>query len=871
MLMTTIVTCATVAAASAATTAPVLARRCGDLSGFNLAAFRRPDSFFAPSAMWIWNDVLTTQRLSAQLRDMASVGMGAAMPLAEPKEFRPTWMPTRLAPEYLSPGFFDLIRQTVLESKRLGLRVWLYDEGGWPSGSVCGRLVREHPQFARRILQRSSARLKPGETATVPQEAIAAWLTQGAGVARRVDPGARVEASGDGAVLDVYAAPSRGSYPDLLNPEAVDTFIRTTHDAYFRAVGGAFGKTVVLFFTDEPQASATPWTAGLAESFRREYGYDIVDRLPAIFDPKTDEDRRVRIDYYDWWSRRFADVYLGKIQEWCHRHGVLSTGHLNGEDETMGAVKHGFGNLMRCMRRLDMPGIDTIWRQIWPGQDNGDFPKHASSVAHQEGRRWAMSESFAVYGSGLTPAQMKWVADYQLVRGITHFNLVGYPYSTSDWLAGGERPHFDGADPLHHWMPAFNAYAARLGYALSVGTPGARTALYFPMRDIWSGGEEAERAGKAFDRACRALLERTCDFDLIDDDALGSAATIVRDGSLVVGPMRYRSVVVPPCRWMPETSRARLSALAATGGRVLALNARPGAPLPDGATRGDLDAIEPLLDRCVDTDGRQPWLRATSRDTASGRLIFLTNEDASAHSCSVTLPSTSRPLRLDPLTGCVQRVESARRTERGWTFQAELPFAGSLLLFCPAKPRATAPDPGAPGEVIRSLEGPWTLRPVASVELTGAEVRWNRQDDAPARPAGLGDWSDALGPAFSGHAVYEAEFRCSAEEVRRCAWLDLGTVRYAADVEVNGRKAGSICWEPWAVSVAGLLRPGANRLRITVGNTLANQYLRNGALERWTPSQLGPYHPRALQFEPDSLPSGLWGPVTLRARRPGSG
>lgn len=864
MLMALALSLALADPASAGPAAPSLALSCGDMSSFRPAAFRSPDSFFAPSAMWIWNDALSADRLRKQLQDMKAVGLLTAMPLAEPEEFRPTWMPTRLKPDYLSPAFFDLIRQTVDECARLGMRVWLYDEGGWPSGSVCGRLVREHPQFARRVLQHNRTTLRAGEAAEVPADALAAWFTEPGGTARRVQAGQKLEAGESDALLDVYSAPARGTYTDLLNPDAVDTFLRMTHDAYYRAVGARFGTTVTMMFTDEPQASATPWTDGLADDFRKTYGYDLLERLPAIFEQNSDDDRRVRIDYYDWWSRRFADTYLGRIQNWCRQHGIVSTGHLNGEDETMGAVKYGFGHLMRCMRRLDVPGVDVIWRQLWPGQANSDFPKHASSVAHQEGRRWAMSESFAVYGSGLTPEQMKWVTDYQLVRGITHFDLVGYPYSTSDWLAGGERPHFDVTDPLHRWMHIYNAYAARMGYALSTGHSGARTALYFPIRDIWCGGEEADRAGAAFDRLCRKLLEIQCDFDLVDDDVLERAETVASAGALAVGEMRYAAIVVPPCRWMPAKSRVRLTELSRSGGHVLAVAPIAGDPLPEGAIPCTASELEMRLVRCVQTPEPQPWLRAMTRETGSGRLVFLTNEDVAPHACKITIASPSRPVQLDAVTGLALPIDGVRRRGSDWEVDIELPFAGSLLLYLPTRPTKLAARVGRPGEVFRALDGSWTLRPGASVELTGTEVRWARHDGSPALPAALGDWSKLLGEAFSGHAVYETEIACTAEEARQAAWLDLGSVKAAAEVEVNGRRAGSVCWAPWIVPVKGFLRPGVNRLRITVGNTLANQYLKTRALDRWKPNQLGPYHPRALQFEPDSLPSGLWGPVTLR-------
>lgn len=44
-------------------------------------------------------------------------------------------------------------------------------------------------------------------------------------------------------------APAAG---DLLNPQAVDCFIRLTHERYYAHLHEYFGKTVVAMFTDEP-------------------------------------------------------------------------------------------------------------------------------------------------------------------------------------------------------------------------------------------------------------------------------------------------------------------------------------------------------------------------------------------------------------------------------------------------------------------------------------------------------------------------------------------------------------------------------------------------------------------------------------------
>jgi hypothetical protein len=837
-----------------------------DLSRFRLAAFRSPDSFFRPGYMWVWNDRLTEEALRTQLEDMAAHGAPSVLPLPEPKDFRPAWMPTRLEPDYLTEDFMRMVKVTAREARRLGMRLWLYDEGGWPSGSVCGRLVREHPDLARQQLVRQETPLEAGQQVTVPPDCLAAFVSRPGETPRRVEPGKPAHGEGKGSRLLVFAVQRGGSLPDLLNPRATREFLRMTHDTYRDAIGEYFGTTVPLVFTDEPGLTVPPWTDGLAAEFRARYGYDLVERMPSLFEGDARSDMQTRIDYFDWWSRRFAEAYLGQIRSWCAASGIMSGGHLNGEDETLGALKNGFGNLMRALREMDVPGVDTIWRQIWPGKENHVFPKYASSVAHQEGRPWALTESYAVYGSGLTPEQMKWVVDYQMVRGVNLVDMVGYPLSTADWLSGGERPHFDPDNPLWRYLPAFHGYVGRMSYLLSLGAPAARVAVYWPMRDVWARGPHVEEVAAANDRLAHCLLATQRDFDFIDDDVLERAATRVADGKLLVGPMAYDTVCVSRTEWMPEGSRRRLEELAESGGTVLWVDPPDPRLATPGASSVSLADLPGRVQATVEIVGGCGDVRACARRAANGTLYFLTNEAAAPVTLRLRLPDRRRPVRLDPETGRSYRVAASPGPNGTQELTAGLPFAGSLVLWSGDSVGRPLADPGEPGEVVQRLNDGWTCAPVRSFELGEHRLTVREGGRAPATVA-LGDWRPVLGDAFSGEAAYEVRFTCTRDTATRARWLDLGQVRHACEAELNGRPLGVRLWQPTALSVRGILRPGANTLRIVVANTLANQYVHNKVIERWKPNQLGPYHPIALRFEPESLPSGLYGPVVLRGSR----
>ncbi|MFZ1012410.1 MAG: glycosylhydrolase-like jelly roll fold domain-containing protein, partial [Terracidiphilus sp.] len=152
----------------------------------------------------------------------------------------------------------------------------------------------------------------------------------------------------------------------------------------------------------------------------------------------------------------------------------------------------------------------------------------------------------------------------------------------------------------------------------------------------------------------------------------------------------------------------------------------------------------------------------------------------------------------------------------------------------------------------------------------------------------LVSWSDdAKTQFFSGTGTYERTVEIRREQFAPGArfLLDFGTasteplpassehsmrayldppVREAAEVFVNGKRAGVIWRPPYRADVTALLRPGSNDLRIVVGNTAINE-LAGQALPdyrllwarygmRFVPQDMKDLHP---------LPSGVLGPVKL--------
>jgi len=91
-----------------------------------------------------------------------------------------------------------------------------------------------------------------------------------------------------------------------------------------------------------------------------------------------------------------------------------------------------------------------------------------------------------------------------------------------------------------------------------------------------------------------------------------------------------------------------------------------------------------------------------------------------------------------------------------------------------------------------------------------------------ATPFALQAWTKTPLANFSGTAIYEKSFTLPEAYRGKKLVLDLGRVSSVAEVEVNGRQAGTLVWSPYKLDIAEFVRPGENHLKIRLTNTEAN-------------------------------------------------
>lgn len=100
-----------------------------------------------PGIFWYWNADPTPNGIRRQLTQIRAAGFRSVYLHPMPDNFRKSDFKSGMKMRYLGRKFFRLARTAVDECRRLGLRFMIYDEGGWPSGTANGELVKRRPEF----------------------------------------------------------------------------------------------------------------------------------------------------------------------------------------------------------------------------------------------------------------------------------------------------------------------------------------------------------------------------------------------------------------------------------------------------------------------------------------------------------------------------------------------------------------------------------------------------------------------------------------------------------------------------------------------------------------------------------------------------
>ncbi len=513
----------------------------------------------------------------------------------------------------------------IREYIKRGMKVWLYDENGYPSGTAGGYITENNPEFIakglycydywRKIYGPSKYRADvPGDklwkAVLLPAEGgdpidVTHCLNKNGVLYIDVPEGTyylfmmSIRRLFDGThATESYSEPR--NYISLSDKKATEAFIACTHEKYRERLGDKFGDGILAMFTDEPSLISwhirqgvfpiLPWLDSYPEAFEKKYGYPFVNACVAVALNRGNDTVKRRCDFWEFIADTVSENYFGAIGDWCHKNGLKSSGHML-EEERLQAHVINYGSFYRSMKKFDWPGIDQLQTEPAPLMDDSIIPiaRFIASFADISGEHEVFTEFSAHYvgerGEVAGPECYYSSVNWHLAMGCNNFT------SYYSWKGITDKQQYD-----------FNRYTARSGYLLRQGKRDSRVAVFYPEASMWASytpstvpraidsSEGTLALDNTFVKCSWELLHRQMDFDYIDRALLCEAE--IKNGSLIYRDREYKAIVMP-CVSVLETDAAeKLIKLSKAGIKVIFAEKLPTLCREDGGHKAIFDKIK---------------------------------------------------------------------------------------------------------------------------------------------------------------------------------------------------------------------------------------------------------------------------------------
>ena len=495
---------------------------------------------------WSWNDELDEQGLVDQVEWMNDNGVGGFFMHAR----------GGLKTEYLGEKWFSCIKACSEKAEELGMEAYAYDENGWPSGFVGGKLLDDIENHDRYLTYNIGA---------YDEKALVSYDMSGDALRRVTSPCENC--------LNVYQHYA-ASTADILNPEVVDKFIAMTHEEYKKR------DTYSLkgFFTDEPQYYrwGTSYTKVLAPYFAENYNEDLLDGLGLLFVEKEGY-RAFRYKYWKAMQSLMLENFGKKVYDWCDERGYKLTGHYV-EESTMGGQMWCCAGAMPFYEYEHIPGIDWLGRVA----NKSIAGTQVASVAAQLGKKQILTETYGCCGWDVTPQELKEIAECQYVDGVNLMCQHLLPYTEHGQRKRDYPAHYSNTNPwVRKNFKEFNDYFSVLGKMIAESEALVNVAMLHPIRSTYFNykrdgvvGHGIQELEDALMSAEYALAWKQIPHHYLDETILAKYGK-VEGAQLIVGKCAYDYIVLPKIYTMDKTTEALLRQFVQAGGKVLMLDEKP--------------------------------------------------------------------------------------------------------------------------------------------------------------------------------------------------------------------------------------------------------------------------------------------------------
>lgn len=582
----------------------------------NLTEFQSPSMEYRPIPLWFWNNAtIEAPKALEQFRQMIDKdGYGGCAILPFGQAF---------SPEYLSMDYLNLYGSIIEEARKKGAQMSIYDEYGFPSGSMGAingdgvpRFMKKYPDATVHRLDKEEYDVQSGRefVSRLPEGKLMAVVAMEQNTKKIISLKKFLKEdntlswnvpSGAWKVLCFTCVKDGDPNVDYLDPEAVHLFTQEVHQRYADRFGDAFGSVITETFFDEPtmyRAQGRMWTPGFNEKFEKEYGFSPELLYPALWYDIGKETASARNYLFGFRSKLYSEGFMKGVAEWAERNHIAATGHQD-QEEIANPVSVS-GDLMLCMKHQQIPGID----KIGGNRPAERFYKVVSSAAYNWDKTQVMSETYGAMGN-IPVEELYSIAMDQYTKGVNRLIPHAVWYNDRDVTF---LPELSYRNPLYnHALPEFNRFLARLNYLLRpAGRHVADIAMLYPIQSLqaehyldgakgfYEGGVDIPHTD--YPQVSTILTDTLCrDFTYLHPEIVDSRC-MVENGRLVMqntlNREQYDIVIIPGMKTIAWSHLKKLKKFRSQGGTVIFTSQLPSCSVEPGKTELVKKGVKELFD-----------------------------------------------------------------------------------------------------------------------------------------------------------------------------------------------------------------------------------------------------------------------------------
>ncbi|MHA1368687.1 MAG: hypothetical protein ACTSWN_08210 [Promethearchaeota archaeon] len=563
-----------------------------DIKGI-IAGFKDPANIYLPQYFWFLNHELKTPVLKAQLSLMKEAGAGGAVLHARTGRITP----------YMGQPWLDCIADIIGHGHDIGMKIWLYDEDGFPSGYAGGKTVEPDVKnySANFIVLLDEFELECGERLSVSIEfENESSEFYGAVAVEAKDNGYEYQLINyPKGVIDIssfydrqgkkleWIAPDTGFIwlvlifarewnpraPNLLSKDAMHVFIKETHEKYAkhlkdRGMQHLFSNTILGIFTDEPGLMyclgdkswrrIVPYSREMDREYKQRFSITLLDGLPAVFYTLDNRDPSFRLNFWEVVGDLYQNAFFKSCRLWCEKNGIAFIGHVANEGNLYNQVRDQV-DFFKGASQMHFGCCDQLGELFRPefekkytlaNCDNMVAPRLAASAARIYNLPRVSSECFGSAGWNLSLEKQKQLVDWQISNGVNLFIPHDFSYSIDGERKRDHPPAFNACSYFKK-IKVLNDYIGRLSFIFSLKS---KERVLCPRIGVIHGaltvlasmnpamGNSAAHAHNALAYVVDILQRLHLDFDIIPEQYLSTLK--FHDGYLTDNKNYYDLIIV---------------------------------------------------------------------------------------------------------------------------------------------------------------------------------------------------------------------------------------------------------------------------------------------------------------------------------------